>query len=124
MIATGFEEVRVQHRIWPISRWNEEPSYQELGYLAGEHVHLGLENWAMRRFTRDVSLEREDVIVLCAEVRQELREPGVHAIQEVKVVYGVKPHRCPERQSQGPVVMSDGGSGGTEPFPTEPNPWL
>lgn len=101
MMATGFRDVRAQHKVWPIGDWQGDLSHRGLGTLAERHAHSGLQNWAMRRFTRYLPWEREEIVVLCARVGNELRRPEVHAVQNVKVVYGVKSCCFPgERQNR------------------------
>lgn len=70
----------------------------------------------MRCFTWDLLWEREETVLLCARVRNELRRPEVHAEQKVKVVYGVKPHQFQEGERQHPIVVDDGSSGDAEPL--------
>lgn len=118
-MATGFRDVRAQHKVWPIGDWQGDLSHRGLGTLAEGHAHSGLQNWAMRRFTRYLPWEREEIVVLCARVGNELRRPEVHAVQNVKVVYGVKSYCFPgERQNR--IFMDNVSSGGTEPFPYVP----
>lgn len=92
MEAAGFVSIDSKSTTWPIGTWHQDRRQQHLGSMAKEHVDEGLENWAMRRITRDIGWEKEKVHLLCANVRQQLSRPGVHVVQDVKVVYGVKPY--------------------------------
>lgn len=89
---------------------------QRAWHTCRETCDSGLQDWAMRCFTWDLLWEREETVLLCARVRNELRRPEVHAEQKVKVVYGVKPHQFQEGERQHPIVVDDGSSGDAEPL--------
>ncbi|KAK5459824.1 hypothetical protein LTS15_003953 [Exophiala xenobiotica] len=91
MLNVGFESV-VEHRFkWPIGPWPKKPELKELGAWSRAHIETGLENWTLRLLTSVLGWTADEVRVLCANVRSEIRNPKVHAIQRMNVVYGRKP---------------------------------
>ncbi|KIW20571.1 hypothetical protein PV08_01146 [Exophiala spinifera] len=99
MLDAGFQSV-VEHRFkWPIGPWPRNPELKSLGAWTRAHVETGLENWTLRLLTSVLGWTAEEVMVLCANVRKEIRNPKVHAIHRMNVVYGQKPSGNPPCQS-------------------------
>ncbi|KAL2435003.1 Methyltransferase [Exophiala dermatitidis] len=91
MVDAGFEDV-TEHRFkWPIGPWPRDPVLKELGHWARAHVETGLENWTLRLLTSVLGWTADEVRILCANVRSEIRNPKVHAIHRMNIVYGRKP---------------------------------
>jgi SAM-dependent methyltransferase len=91
MLDAGFGEV-VEHRYkWPIGPWPKNPLLKDLGQWARAHVETGLENWTLRLLTSVLGWTADEVRLLCANVRREIRNPRVHATHRMNVVYGRKP---------------------------------
>jgi SAM-dependent methyltransferase len=91
LIDAGFEHVIENRYRWPIGPWPEDPKLKELGEWAKAHVESGLENWTLRLLTKVMGWNAEEVYVLCANVRRDIRDPAVHALHRMNVVYGRKP---------------------------------
>ncbi|KAJ9416461.1 S-adenosyl-L-methionine-dependent methyltransferase [Fusarium oxysporum] len=53
----------------------------------------GLEGVSLALFTRVLGWSKDEVISLCADVRNELRNPKVHGYWKIYVVYGQKPEK-------------------------------
>jgi len=95
LVDTGFEDV-VEHNFkWPIGPWPRDPDFKELGLWTRAHIETGLENWTLRLLTSVLGWTADEVRVLCANVRNELRNPRVHAIHPMNIVYGRKPRKKP-----------------------------
>lgn len=91
MTNGGFANV-TEHRFkWPIGPWPRDPDLKHLGQWARAHVETGLENWTLRLLTSVLGWTADEVRLLCANVRSELRDPRVHAIHRMNVVYAQKP---------------------------------
>lgn len=91
MAAAGFDEVVPQKFRWPIGPWPKDKALKMLGRLCRAHIDTGLENWTLRMLTQILGWTAEEVYVLCAKVRQDITNPKVHAIHEMKTVYARKP---------------------------------
>ena len=65
----------------------------------------GLEAFCYQIFTRMLGYRKEEVEVLCAGIRQEIKNPKVHALVWLHVVYGKVP------EAKGKEAL--GGGGGT-----------
>ncbi|EXJ92693.1 hypothetical protein A1O3_01245 [Capronia epimyces CBS 606.96] len=91
MIDAGFEEV-VQHPFkWPVGPWPRDPTLKDLGHWARAHVETGLENWTLRLLTSVLGWTADEVSILCANVRAEIRSSRVHAVHRMNIAYGRKP---------------------------------
>jgi hypothetical protein len=88
--AAGFEDVYEKCYRWPLGTWAKDKTLKELGAWARIHVDLGLENWVLRLLT-NFGWTVEEIKVMCAGVRKQMRMHSVHAIHQVKIVYGRKP---------------------------------
>ena len=65
----------------------------------------GLEAFTFAIFTRLLGYSKEEVEVLCAKARKELKDPKQHAMMHLHVVYGQKPEEKstePEEKSTKP----------------------
>lgn len=95
MVDAGFEDV-VQHRFkWPIGPWAKDPLLKHLGHWSKLHIESGLENWTLRLLTSVLGWTADEVRVLCANVRRELRDPKVHTVHRMNTVYSRKPTGLP-----------------------------
>ncbi|KAK5089613.1 hypothetical protein LTR70_007197 [Exophiala xenobiotica] len=88
MREAGFNDVVERRFKWPIGPWAKKRELKELGKFARAHVESGLENWSLRLLTTVLDWSAEEVYKLCADVRQEISNPKIHALQEMRVVYG------------------------------------
>ena len=91
MRDAGFEDIVETGFKWPIGPWAKDPSLKHLGHLVRAHVETGLENWTLRLLTSVLGWSADEVRLLCANVRREIKSPKVHAIHRMNVVYGRKP---------------------------------
>lgn len=87
----GFTDIVGQNFKWPIGPWPKDKQLKVLGRLCRAHIDSGLENWTLRLVTTVLGWTAEEVYVLCANVRQDITNPKVHAIHEMKTVYARKP---------------------------------
>lgn len=75
----GFEGVVEVVRKWPSNSWPRESKYKEIGMWALEDIGGGLEGLSLGHLTRGLGWSREQTLLLCANVRKELRNPRLHA---------------------------------------------
>lgn len=115
MIHAGFEGIRIRHARWPCWRQTGDRRYQNIAQQAKVITDEALENWSLRRFTR-MGWDMNEVMMLCASVRQQLASPDVHACLEVKVVYAWKPCHYTEELADTTVDEVEN----EKPFP----PWV
>jgi len=91
MIAAGFLEV-VERRIkCPIGPWPKDPHLKLLGRFNRLQWEEGIEGWSMMLLTRILGWTRPEVEVYLTKMRAGLRNPQLHAYQELTVVWGRKP---------------------------------
>lgn len=75
----GFTGVTHQKFRFPIGTWPKDPKMKQLGMYNEAQVLNGLEAFSLRLFCHVLGWTREEVLVLLAHVRRELKTPGVHA---------------------------------------------
>ena len=103
MEASGFVNVTCHSFRWPIGTWAKDPKLKEIGAYNRLGWEDGIEGWAMFTFTKflGVSPNRscaqelsadstiqwrvEEIQVLIAAIRQELRTRSIHAYQYMSV---------------------------------------
>lgn len=87
----GFHNVVETIYIWPTNGWPQDPKLKELGKWNLINFESGLEGVSLALFTRVLGWSKDQVLSLCADVRNELRNPKVHGYWKIYVVYGQKP---------------------------------
>ncbi|KAF5551650.1 methyltransferase [Fusarium mexicanum] len=75
---TGFRNVVETIYTWPTNSWPQEPKLKELGKWNLINFESGLEGVSLALFTRVLGWSKDEVLSLCADVRNELRNPKVH----------------------------------------------
>ncbi|KAL0767553.1 hypothetical protein CaCOL14_009792 [Colletotrichum acutatum] len=75
----------------PVGDWPKDPYYKELGMINLMQILDGLEAFTLRLFTGVLGWTKEEVIVLLADVRRELKSRTFHPYMEYFVVYAQKP---------------------------------
>ncbi|UQC88540.1 methyltransferase domain-containing protein [Colletotrichum lupini] len=88
---TGFVDVVHQKFKMPIGPWAKDPHYKEIGMMNLIQLMDGLEAFSLRTFCGVHGWTREEVLVLLAEVRKELKAGSFHAHTAIHVVYAQKP---------------------------------
>ena len=74
----GFIDVVEYQLKWPLNEWPKDPHYKELGSWVRECHDQGAEGLIMALFTRHLGWTREEVLVLCAQIRSRLKDRSVH----------------------------------------------
>ncbi|KAK2674383.1 hypothetical protein RAB80_009367 [Fusarium oxysporum f. sp. vasinfectum] len=89
----GFHNVVETIYKWPTNSWPKDPKLKELGKWNLINFESGLEGVSLALFTRMLGWSKDEVLSLCADVRNELRDPKVHGYWKIYVVYGQKPEK-------------------------------
>ena len=71
--------VHKRHRI-PIGPWPRDPALKEVGLLNHAQISGGLEGLSMRLYTGVLGWRPEEVLLLLAKVRKDLRDPNKHGM--------------------------------------------
>ncbi|KAJ2898977.1 uncharacterized protein MKZ38_003546 [Zalerion maritima] len=75
----------------PIGAWAKEKRWKDVGAFNRLSLEQGLEGFAMFLCTQVLGWKPEEVAVLCAQVRQALKDKSLHAYYVMKTVYTQKP---------------------------------
>ncbi|KAK0652708.1 S-adenosyl-L-methionine-dependent methyltransferase [Cercophora newfieldiana] len=86
--AAGFQNVTVKKIPFPVGPWPKDPVLKEVGTCNLIQMLTGLEAFSMRLLCDGDGWTEEQVHSLLAEVRKELKTPGLHAQYDMYVVYG------------------------------------
>ncbi|KAI1073112.1 hypothetical protein LB507_008976 [Fusarium sp. FIESC RH6] len=89
--AQGFQNVREQVFKWPQNTWPKDEKHKELGAWHLENSISALESTSVAVFTRVLGWKKEEVDVLLAKVRRELKDRSIHSYWPIYVVYGQRP---------------------------------
>jgi hypothetical protein len=76
--AAGFENVVHQKFKLPIGPWPKDPKLKEVGLFNLTQILSGLEGFSLRLFCDVLQWRQEEVLVMMAKVRKELKTPGMH----------------------------------------------
>jgi hypothetical protein len=87
----GFVDVEERKYKWPIGTWPKDPKMKELGAWTRAHLNAGLEGWTLRVLTGLLGWSREEVLAYCAGMREDMRNPKLHGVHEMRVVFARKP---------------------------------
>lgn len=91
MKDAGFEAVQHEKFRLPIGPWPKNMHLKTIGAWNLVQVEDGLEAFTLRLFTQFLGWKTEEVQVLLANVRKDLRDPKIHAQFDFHVAYGQKP---------------------------------
>ncbi|KAJ9143021.1 S-adenosyl-L-methionine-dependent methyltransferase [Pleurostoma richardsiae] len=87
----GFVDVQEVLHKWPLNPWPRDKKLKELGAWTFQNVSDGIEAFSLALLSRVLGWSREEIEVLLADVRRELRDRSIHAYIPVYTVYGRKP---------------------------------
>lgn len=77
----GFQNVTYKTLKWPIGTWPLDKRLKKIGGYNRLAWEDGIEGWAMFLFTNYLGWQKEEVQVLLAGIRKELRDPKIHGWQ-------------------------------------------
>ncbi|KAK1753311.1 S-adenosyl-L-methionine-dependent methyltransferase [Echria macrotheca] len=87
----GFQNVVSKKFRFPIGPWPKDQKLKELGICNLAQILDGLEAFSLRLFCDVAGWTVEEVNVLLAKVRQEVKDPKIHMQFDFYVTYGQKP---------------------------------
>ncbi|KAK2738257.1 hypothetical protein FQN57_007120 [Myotisia sp. PD_48] len=88
--SAGFVNVHSQTFRWPIGSWPKDQKLKMVGAYNRLGWEEGLDGWAKFLFINVLGWSIEEVQVLCAQIRSDLRDPKIHAYQHITITYGQK----------------------------------
>ncbi|KAK1463539.1 hypothetical protein CMEL01_13608 [Colletotrichum melonis] len=88
---TGFVNIHHQPFKIPAGPWAKDPHLKDIGMLELIQLLDGLEGFSLRLLCGALGWTKEEVLVLLAGVRKDLKDPKIHAWLYYNVVYGQKP---------------------------------
>ena len=91
MKDAGFENIVCEKFRLPIGPWPKDKHLKTIGAWNLVQLEDGLEGFVLRLFTQHLDWKREEVDVMLAKVRKDLRDPRIHAQYDFHVVYGQRP---------------------------------
>ncbi|KAK2002256.1 methyltransferase domain-containing protein [Colletotrichum falcatum] len=95
LTEVGFVDVSLSLYKWPSNPWAKDPKYKEIGQLHGQNMADGLEAFSMAALTRAHNWTPAEVNVLLVDVRNNIKDRGVHAYWPVYCLIGRKPEKEP-----------------------------
>lgn len=87
----GFVDVRAEKFLVPIGPWAKDKHLKTLGSWNLVQIEDGVEGFSIRLYTQFLGWKAEEVQVLLAKVRKDLRNPRIHMMYQFWVAYGRKP---------------------------------
>ncbi|KXH51832.1 methyltransferase domain-containing protein [Colletotrichum salicis] len=90
---TTFVNVHHQPYKIPAGPWAKDPHLKDIGMLELIQLLDGLEGFSLRLLCGALGWTKEEVLVLLAGVRKDLKNPNIHAWLYYNVVYGQKPEK-------------------------------
>lgn len=79
LLEAGFEDVVEKKNEWPLGTWPKGKKMKTLGLWARDNLLSALEGIGLAVLTRGLGMTKEDVDLLLAGVRDNLRSNRVHA---------------------------------------------
>ncbi|KAF3011295.1 hypothetical protein E8E15_002626 [Penicillium rubens] len=96
----GFVDVYEEKYKIPLGPWPKDPLLKEAGYLQFAHWNAAMEGWVIWMLTHYGEPEpwtKEEVHMYLAKVREELKNPHIHAYEPTKRVWARKPTKEEEQ---------------------------
>ncbi len=79
MYHAGFVNIFEHVYKWPINAWPKNEEFKEIGRYVNQDLSEGLEGFSLKFLTGGLEWDKQEVEVLCAKVRNELRDRRLHA---------------------------------------------
>jgi hypothetical protein len=79
MREAGFENVTETRYKWPQNRWPKDPKMKELGMWTHANIASNLEGISLAIFTRIYNWTTEKLNRFLVDVREDMRNPRIHA---------------------------------------------
>jgi hypothetical protein len=92
LAEVGFVKIGKQRWKVPVGSWPKDPKLKEVGKYALVAAEMGVEDVMLAPLSRTLGWSREEIQVLAASVRKDLRERSVHAYVWAYAFWAQKPH--------------------------------
>lgn len=79
----GFQNIVHKKYKIPIGPWPKDPLLKEAGIMNYMQITGGLEGLSMRLYTNVLKWKVEEILVLLAKVRKDLKNPNIHALMDL-----------------------------------------
>ncbi|KAI9801056.1 MAG: hypothetical protein M1833_002924 [Piccolia ochrophora] len=89
--AAGFTDIHHMKLKIPLGTWPKETKLKQVGAWNVLNILDGLEGWSLKLFIHGHGWSVEEIQVLLAKVRNDIKDPKIHSQQEFHIVYGRKP---------------------------------
>lgn len=87
----GFKDVAAKRYVWPVGTWPIDKHLKDVGAWNFLQVMEGLEAFLYVILKRALGYSKEEIDVVCAKIRKEMKDPRIHAYFYLYVAYGRKP---------------------------------
>ncbi|KAK0390738.1 hypothetical protein NLU13_0241 [Sarocladium strictum] len=88
----GFEDVQITQKVIPLGTWPKDKRLKEIGrWFKSQFLSMAIEAYSLALFTRAGGWEADQVQVLLAMVRNELRTNKIHLYTYSAFITGTKP---------------------------------
>lgn len=91
LIKAGFVDVQQELRKLPIGPWPKDPKLKELGRYQAIQESKVIDSYTPKLFEYALGWSADEIQVLMAQVKNELRDPAIHLYLPVYFVWGRKP---------------------------------
>ncbi|KAL9601729.1 MAG: hypothetical protein Q9219_002340 [cf. Caloplaca sp. 3 TL-2023] len=91
MKDAGFQNVHAEKFTLPVGTWPKDKNLKEVGAWNFLQIMEGLEGFTLALFTREAGYSVEEVKLICANIRKEIKDPKMHVMFNLHVAYGQKP---------------------------------
>lgn len=98
LISAGFDDVVYRLIKIPIGTWAKEASGKEIGVYMRQQLIEGGESITMAVMTRFLGWSKQEVDLLLAAFRKDLRTARYHGYNSVHTTYGRKPEKKEEEE--------------------------
>ncbi|KAF4456666.1 hypothetical protein F53441_1222 [Fusarium austroafricanum] len=93
---TGFIDVNIVKRKWPLSRWPKDPKHKQIGIWAQQNTLDALAALSLAVFTRPdgqggLGWSKAEVEVFLTDVRKDIKNVNIHSYWPIWSVYATKP---------------------------------
>lgn len=91
MKDAGFQNIHTERFVLPVGTWPKDKTLKEVGAWNFLQINEGLEAFTLALFTREAGYSVDEVKVICANIRKEIKDPKMHVMFYLHVAYGQKP---------------------------------
>jgi hypothetical protein len=91
MKEAGFLDIKETSYLVPLNTWHEDSKLKEVGRWQMANLLGGLEGFSLALFIKHLGWSREELEVFLASVREDIKNPEIHAYMTLVCVTGKKP---------------------------------